>query len=65
MPSNAARRSRKDAFRDRDRHRRKSRFGLLVDSLMGEEELVIKALDGQTSSSPIWSAALPFLAMEL
>jgi two-component system chemotaxis sensor kinase CheA len=33
------------------------RFGLAVDSLMGEEELVIKALEDQLVSSPIVSGA--------
>jgi two-component system chemotaxis sensor kinase CheA len=33
------------------------RFGLAVDSLMGEEELVIKALDDPLLSSPLVSGA--------
>jgi two-component system chemotaxis sensor kinase CheA len=33
------------------------RFGLAVDSLMGEEELVIKALEDQLVTSPIVSGA--------
>jgi len=33
------------------------RFGLAVDSLMGEEELVIKALEDQLVTSPILSGA--------
>ena len=38
------------------------KFGLIVDALEGEEELVIKALDDQPSP-PIWSAELRFWAM--
>jgi len=33
------------------------KFGLAVDSLMGEEELVIKALEDQLVTSPIISGA--------
>jgi two-component system, chemotaxis family, sensor kinase CheA len=33
------------------------RFGLAVDSLMGEEELVIKALEDQLVTSPLVSGA--------
>ena len=33
------------------------RFGLLVDSLVGEEELVIKALEDQLVTSPLVSGA--------
>ena len=33
------------------------RFGLIVDSLMGEEELVIKALEDQLVTSPLLSGA--------
>ncbi len=33
------------------------KFGLAVDSLMGEEELVIKALEDQLVTSPIVSGA--------
>jgi two-component system chemotaxis sensor kinase CheA len=33
------------------------RFGLAVDSLMGEEELVIKALEDQLITSPLVSGA--------
>jgi len=33
------------------------RFGLAVDSLMGEEELVIKALEDQLITSPLLSGA--------
>jgi two-component system, chemotaxis family, sensor kinase CheA len=33
------------------------RFGLVVDSLIGEEELVIKALEDQLITSPLVSGA--------